>query len=709
MGWVQFGLLGALSAAAIPIIIHLVFGRRARRVDLGTLRFLKIVLSENVRRRRLKRWLLLALRMAAAALLACLFARPYLLSPQRTDDDRLVVILIDRSASMGLRTQRGRLLDLAVAEARKIVARCGEGTQLRIAWFDNAVHPLGGDDLGSGEPSQPLGPHPDLSPPQTVYLPTDYGAALAWAGDLCVASPRQSKEIYLLTDLQRSGLDRTPARPLPADVDVHLVTVSEPYPKNVAVTHATVPEPSVRPGEPVTLTASLLSAGQLATAKVPVILHLRNGDRQQNRRREIDLDAGASGVVQFELSDLAEGLWEGYVMAEVEDDLPFDDRRHVAFLVAPQLRVLLVDGDPGHWPPAAETYFLEAALRLAPADESFAESPFLPTTVAAGEGPWMPEAAVLLEDGVKLIVLANVENCRTADARRLADFVDAGGGLLVFTGELVRAEGYQALDEVGLGVGKIVEVRTADALPWRLDRWDADHPVFQPLSDPQSGDPRRIAFRSYTRIEPHQGILVPARFRGGQPALLERRCGRGRVLWFTSACDRQWGDWPRSRLFLPLVHQMLSYLAGRANGGPVRYVLIDQTEAAHRDVVPGVFARDRFHQVVNVDPRESETDRCTRQELASRFAFRLQSNDGPQTADQTAGVAAPGPGSGVTHATLSVLPQMTGRPFAGLDPLNEGPRHWGQFSAETAAAAKRNGSEATPAAFDRLRIVMFAP
>ena len=69
MGFVQFGFLAALAGIAVPIIIHLVFGQRARRVDLGTLRFLRIALSQNARRKRLKRWLLLALRMRLPGLL----------------------------------------------------------------------------------------------------------------------------------------------------------------------------------------------------------------------------------------------------------------------------------------------------------------------------------------------------------------------------------------------------------------------------------------------------------------------------------------------------------------------------------------------------------------------------------------------------------------------------------------------------------------
>ncbi|HQU41514.1 MAG TPA: BatA domain-containing protein, partial [Pirellulales bacterium] len=77
MSFIQIGFLSALAAVAIPIVIHLVFRQKTRRADLGTLRFLRIVLQRNARRRRVMRWFLLALRMACVALLAMLFARPY--------------------------------------------------------------------------------------------------------------------------------------------------------------------------------------------------------------------------------------------------------------------------------------------------------------------------------------------------------------------------------------------------------------------------------------------------------------------------------------------------------------------------------------------------------------------------------------------------------------------------------------------------------
>lgn len=644
MGWVQFGFLAASAAVAVPIVIHLVFGRRARRIDLGTLRFLKIVISRSARRKRLKRWLLLALRMACVALLAMMFARPFLAARQHKGDRRLVVILLDRSASMELVGDRGRLLDVAVQQAQDVAAGCGEGTRIEAAWFDHAVHPLGGTDRPDS-PSRSTLSLDELEPPEAAWSTTDYGRALAWARDVCVQSDRGRKEIHLFTDLQRSGLDRTDAEPLPEDIEVHLADLGRPIVNNVAVIRVTPQKTTFRSGETAVLGTTLLNVGQLALQRVPVVLYLTDGRQKQYMRSQVDLEPGATETVQFELTGLAEGLWQGSALVEPDDELPFDDRCQVAFRVAPPLNVLLVDGGPGDTPLTRETYFLEAALRLAPPGERFVDSPFEPTTVTAADGGGLPELK-----GVDLAVLANVQQISAGDAARLADFVAPGGGLMVFSGENVQADGYGTLHRAGISIGRIADRQTAASYPWRLEDWDRDHPIFRPFRDPQHGDLRRLAFRCYTTLEPDEDVEVLARFHGGDPALLLRRHERGRILWFATACDRDWSDWPRSRLFLPLVHQMLGHLCGLTEGGPVRFAMLDEpanhAPADHAPANhgpadrPGVYDRGTYHQVINVNPRESETDRCSRQEFAARFGFSLPSDEETSSGRAAAAVAA---------------------------------------------------------------------
>jgi hypothetical protein len=601
MQFVQIGMLGALAALVLPIIIHLMFRRQARTVELGTLQFLKVVLRENSRKRKLKRYVLLALRMACVALIALLFARPFLLAEEPVAGDRLVVVLVDRSASMGL-AGGTRPIDRASLELRSILAKAGEGTKLEIAAFDREVAPV-----AKVTDAEKLIKEPTAAG-------TDYDHGMAWARDLCVRSSGRSKELHILTDLQRSGLGRGDAARMPLDVEVHLVDLGRPFPKNVAVTGLTASPASLRPRESAIVTAIVRNASPLPVEKVPVRLHLESsGSSTIDLDQTIDLDGDASATVEFKLPELDEGIWRGHVEAKVGDDLPFDDRRYLALSVASAARVLLVDGDPGRSSLEAETYFLDAALRLAPKGEKYAKSPFDPRTIdlfdLRGGLPDLSKTAV--------VVLANVADLPSSDAKALAGFVERGGGLIVFTGDRVTLEGSASLLEAGLGVGKVVGPESSPERPWRLDRWEQTHPLLRPFAEPEHGDIRRAAFSSITKIVPDPSAKTLAWFRGGDPALLERSAGRGKVVWFASSCDRGWGDWPRGRMFLPMVHQMVAYASGLAEGGPVR------AEMARFDRAPGLVEVDGIVRVVNTDPYESETARCTAREFADRYGFRL--------------------------------------------------------------------------------------
>ena len=125
----------------------------------------------------------------------------------------------------------------------------------------------------------------------------------------------------------------------------------------------------------------MLNASPLPISKCPVRLHVEAGERKRDLERAIDLEGGATASVAFPLEALPEGLWLGHVEASTGDELPFDDRRFLALRVAPPARVLIVDGDPGRAPYESETYFLQAALRLAPPGERYAKTPFDTRTV----------------------------------------------------------------------------------------------------------------------------------------------------------------------------------------------------------------------------------------------------------------------------------------------------------------------------------------
>jgi hypothetical protein len=73
-------------------------------------------------------------------LIAFVFARPYLVATEPSTRGRLVAVLLDRSASMGL-GRENRPIDQALAKARSIWEPIDPETQREAVTFDRKVQP----------------------------------------------------------------------------------------------------------------------------------------------------------------------------------------------------------------------------------------------------------------------------------------------------------------------------------------------------------------------------------------------------------------------------------------------------------------------------------------------------------------------------------------------------------------------------------------
>src|SRR5258708_25029935 len=116
-------LLWGLGLASSPLIIHLLFRRKFRRVEWAPMKYLKLTIQRNRRRIQIEQLLLLLARTLLILLLVCMVARPvvnaagigrWLGGDTRTSH----ILLLDDSLSMGLssggRTAFDRAVELAV-------------------------------------------------------------------------------------------------------------------------------------------------------------------------------------------------------------------------------------------------------------------------------------------------------------------------------------------------------------------------------------------------------------------------------------------------------------------------------------------------------------------------------------------------------------------------------------------------------------------
>ena len=114
--------LFALAALAIPIILHLFYFRRFKKVYFTNVRFLKEVKEETSARSKLRNLLVLLMRLLAITFLVLAFAQPFI--PQDVEvkkGEKAVSIFVDNSFSMSALSQDVPLLDKAKQRAREIV------------------------------------------------------------------------------------------------------------------------------------------------------------------------------------------------------------------------------------------------------------------------------------------------------------------------------------------------------------------------------------------------------------------------------------------------------------------------------------------------------------------------------------------------------------------------------------------------------------
>ena len=162
------------------------------------------------------------------------------------------------------------------------------------------------------------------------------------------------------------------------------------------------------------------------------------------------------------------------------------------------------------------------------------------------------------------VILADVSSLPEATANRLAAYVERGGGLLAVNASRASpafyngwrdADGAPFLPLVLEGDAPAV----SDGVP--IDPRTLAHPALAELAE--RGDLATAIFENIWKTAPSEatGVRVGGRLFDGSPLFADRKAGKGHVVQFAAALDPAAGNLISRQSFLPMVHELLHYLA----------------------------------------------------------------------------------------------------------------------------------------------------
>ena len=526
-------LLG-LAAIAIPVVVHLIQRERKRVVAFPSLMFVQKIPYQSVRRRRIRHWPLLLMRALAIAFIVAAFARPFLqqgaAALAAAGGSREVVILLDRSASMGY----GDYFQRAKAAARNVIGSLGTGDKATLVLFGRNAE----ESMRSTSDQARLSAVLDTA--KVTAGATRYGPALKLAESILTQSNAPRREAVLISDFQKSGW--TGAEDVHFDEQLRLtpMSIAQGAVGNVAVPSVTFARGAFSGEERVTVTAGIANKGGQPVTDVPVTLKIEGHEIETVRASAA---AGASTSVSFAPFTLAEPVMRGSVEAGT-DLFPADNTFHFVITPDKPLSVLLVDSGER----SAASFFLAKALGIGSAPAFQVEQ------VPAGRAnPSMlaGRSVVILNDAVLPPALAG---------GALKQYIEAGGGLLVVAGEKANWPQSEADQLLPAKIGAPVD--RLNGRGGAIGYVDYSHPAFEVFKAPRSGDfsaAHVLRYRTLELATPTDRIL--ARYDDGATAAAERRIGTGRVIVFGTSLDDSWNDLALKPVYLPLVHQLVKYLA----------------------------------------------------------------------------------------------------------------------------------------------------
>ncbi len=541
-------MLWGLFAAVIPIIIHLYSLRQTKEMDFSSLRFIRELEYETIRRLKIRQWLLVILRMLIIICLIMMLSRPvikgFIPSWITSEKESRVVIFLDNSASMTMKVDGTSLLKTAKSLVLDIADIYDEST----SFYCYQTNPL--KQIYKGNPrDQSLETSLEKvnyhSSEDHLFLKVD---SVLYSQDAF----EPNKECFIISDfskqIYRDMKDYSPISNFLSDTEetgwrFYLIGQKE-LSNNLSLRGINILSQIRLPNSLLKIETEVKNDGTKDKRNIPVELYINNDrlgqvvasfNKFQSKEFVYQAYPGLSGNIQGHL--------------EIpEDDFVLDNYLSFDFTVPEQINCTVIGSS------SEEIFLLETALSAI--DN---QSGFLNIDVKIDTEPNR-----LLLDYTDVLILYNPGALQPSVIEDIQMFLNDGGGVIWFTGN--RAISHKdnfAIDALRLPRVKEIKALSGEAF-YSVSVAQDDHPILYDLKL-RHIDNELPQIYKYIDIIPPKKYIPVLKMNNGDPFLLEFHSMGGTFFYFTSLMNLNWNDFPVKGLAVSLLHRVLLYLATDEN------------------------------------------------------------------------------------------------------------------------------------------------
>ncbi|MGB1206157.1 MAG: vWA domain-containing protein [Chitinophagales bacterium] len=511
--------LFALAALIIPIIIHLFYFRRFKKVYFTNVKFLKELKEERASRNRLKHFLVLFSRMAALAFLVFAFAQPYI--PQTEAEvvrgTKAASVFIDNSFSMNALSNDVSLFEKAKRKAREIVEAYGPEDRFQIITndFEGKHQRLLDKDEFIGYLDE-LEISPNVQNLNEVF--SRQKQALEYANV-------EQRNMFLISDFQKNVVD------LENDTayNVYLVPLQSVEQQNVFIDSVWFSSPIRMLNQANKLIVRIRNTGETAVEASRLELRI---NEQTKSIKEFNV-AAESTVIDTISFTITETGWHNAEMKITDYPINFDDTYYFTFEVAEKIDVLVINENKA-------SPYLQAIFR---SNSSFR---------AKNQSASRIEYSTLPKN--QLIILNQVKDISSGLAYELQQYVFGGGNLLIFPNKNMKKTSYNSLLKALKANTYISFSESQKEIEDINTRQEVFRDVFERIPRNLDLPFCRGCFDMTSYSSTGEEVLL--KMRGGSSFLSKYNFGEGKAYMCAAPLDTKYTNLPSHAIFVPMIYKI---------------------------------------------------------------------------------------------------------------------------------------------------------